>query len=138
MLGQLSGITFQDNDLQDLTHPHPLIDHPASGSVAALDSSGNRCHSSLLSSNHWTKVGTTMYALSYWKTLVGDPTSSAQQVEYADPDRSPASYNALLGGTATLGAFLAQARLQSAADWKPEYTAVHVNAYLRAGFEPAH
>ena len=79
-----------------------------------------------------------MYPLSTWKSLVGDPTSAALQVEYADPGRSPASYNALLGGTPSLAAFLAQARLQSAADWKPEYSAVHVNAYLRAGFEPAH
>ena len=136
--GQLSGITFQDNDVQDLTHDHPLIDQPSSGSVAALSSSGNHFHSELLSSNHWTKVGTTMYALGYWQSLVGDATSSAQQVEYFDPSRSPASYNGLLGGTPSLSAFLAQARLQSAADWKPEYTAVHVNAYLRAGFEPAH
>jgi hypothetical protein len=135
--GDLSNITFQDNDVQDHTHPHPLIDHPASGSVAALTSSGNRCYSQQLSGSQWTKIGSTLYALNYWKSLVGDATTVAEQVEYVDPTRSPASYNALLGGAASLGAFLAQARLQSSTNWKPEYTAVHANEYLRAGFEPA-
>jgi hypothetical protein len=135
--GELTDITFQHNHVQDLSHPYPLIEHYVSGNVAALTSADNRCFSQPLPSGQWTKIGSTLYALTYWQSLVGDVTTLGQQVEYVDPSRSPASYNALLGGTASLSAFMAQARQQSSTNWKPEYTAVHVNEYLRGGFQPA-
>jgi hypothetical protein len=53
---------------------------------------------------------------------------------YPDPTRSMASYNQLLGGTATLGAFLQEARLQSKTNWRPSYTAQAAVNYVRAGF----
>jgi hypothetical protein len=56
---------------------------------------------------------------------------------YPDPNRSVESYNSTLGGTATLEAFLLQARLQSMDNWHLQYTADAVNDYIREGFGAA-
>lgn len=55
-------------------------------------------------------------------------------VGYPDPTRSVATYNASLGGTASLDAFLTECRLQSKDNWRPAYTAAEVNRYIRQGF----
>ena len=59
---------------------------------------------------------------------------NSEDVEFVDPNRSVASYNATLGGAATFEAFIAEARKQSKENWRPEYTASAVNDYIRAGF----
>jgi hypothetical protein len=41
-----------------------------------------------------------------------------------------------IGGTATYDAFIDEALLQSRLDWRSEYTAEAVNAYIREGFTP--
>jgi len=133
--GELSGITFQDNDVQDFSHSSSLVEHLLSGSVLAIASNGNHFFSQPVPASGWMTVGSSTKSLSQWKSMVGDPSSAAQQMLYLDPNRSPASYNALLGGPATLAGFLASARQQSSVDWKPEYTAVHVDSYLRGGFQ---
>ncbi|MCX5660864.1 MAG: hypothetical protein NTW19_14255 [Planctomycetota bacterium] len=56
---------------------------------------------------------------------------------YVSPNRDAASYNASLGGAATLEAFIAAARNQSRAAWNTAYTAAAANAYVRAGFAVA-
>ena len=63
-------------------------------------------------------------------------TSSNQinQTGYLDPSRSVESYNASLGHSADLNAFLAEARLQSKDNWNPQLTADAVNNYIREGF----
>lgn len=53
---------------------------------------------------------------------------------YVSPNRLLGTYNASLGKTGTLDAFLAEARKQSRQTWNPKYTASAVNAYIRAGF----
>jgi hypothetical protein len=39
-----------------------------------------------------------------------------------------------LGRTGTLVAFVTEARKQSRANWRPEFTADAVNTYVRAGY----
>ena len=63
------------------------------------------------------------------------PAFSEPAGDYVDPDRSIGSYHGTLGRTATLDAFLDEARKQSRSFWRSEYKAVSVNAYIRAGFE---
>ena len=53
---------------------------------------------------------------------------------FPDPDRDIAAYMTSIGETATLEAFLAEARQQSKANWRPAYTAGAVNAWVREGF----
>jgi hypothetical protein len=79
-------------------------------------------------------IGTNPCTLAYWLGQVGDMTSTVQNVAYNAPDRSPASYNALNGGAATLGAFLQEARRQSSAHWRARYTGTCVAGYVRRGF----
>ena len=54
---------------------------------------------------------------------------------FVDPERSVASYNKSLGGEATFDAFANEVRKQSKTNWRKEYTAQAINAYIRAGFE---
>ena len=54
--------------------------------------------------------------------------------DFPDPERDLESYLSSIGETATLEAFLAEARKQSRANWRPELTAQAVNDYIREGF----
>ncbi len=65
---------------------------------------------------------------------IGDVTSTFGQVQYPDANRTIASYNASIGGGASLSAFIAQARMQSKTNWRTDYTADAVNEYIRSGF----
>lgn len=71
--------------------------------------------------------------------IVWDWRGSAGQKDdkgpFVDPERSVASYNGTLGGEATFEAFANEVRKQSKTNWRKEYTAQAVNAYIRAGFE---
>ena len=71
-----------------------------------------------------------------WKSsLPADLKESAGP--FKDPDRTLASYNASLGGDESFEGFAQQVRRQSKANWRTEYTAAAVIAYIRDGFEPA-
>ena len=66
--------------------------------------------------------------------LLGDTTSTAAALSYPDPGVSVGGYNATQSGQATHNAFMAEARKQSRAYWRDQYTALAVNAYVRAAF----
>ena len=68
------------------------------------------------------------------KLASGEPGATSGAVAYPDPSRDEVSYQVSLGGTATFAAFIAEARLQSKANWRPAYMADGINDYLRAGF----
>jgi hypothetical protein len=53
---------------------------------------------------------------------------------YADPHVTIESYNATLGDSANLSAFLTQIRSQSISNWRTQYTADAVINYIRKGF----
>lgn len=53
---------------------------------------------------------------------------------FGDPQRGIETYMESLGETATLEAFLVEARQQSRDDWRPAYTAGAVNGWVREGF----
>ena len=54
--------------------------------------------------------------------------------DFPDPKRNLESYLTSIGETATFEAFLKEARKQSKANWRPEYTAAVINDYIREGF----
>jgi hypothetical protein len=131
---QVTNLTFSRNDLQNAIFPWPLMKHSVAGSTAAVQSAGNRFFNQIVPTNAWTEIEDVPHSLDYWKAQVGDTTSAVAQVHYPDPSRSLASYNASLGGSSSLAAFLAEARLQSFAHWRQAYTAIRVNRYIRRGF----
>lgn len=71
---------------------------------------------------------------SQWMAASGETGVVNATVSFVDPNRTAGTYNASMGGTATLDGFLAQARLQSSRNWRPAYTAAALNDYIRAGF----
>ncbi|HZM00724.1 MAG TPA: hypothetical protein VFD43_10775 [Planctomycetota bacterium] len=132
--GHFSGLELRSLDVQELTHDEPVLLHFSSSSMASIESGDNRFFVSQLPAPAWTHIQLVDHSIDYWMSQVGDTTSQDVFVNYSAPGVSVESYNALLGGPANLSAFLAQARLQSVSNWRPEYTAVRVNRYVRDGF----
>lgn len=71
-----------------------------------------------------------------WTREPGVKGDQARKVEFADAARDVGTYHATLGKEATLEAFLAEAHEQSKFNWRTEYTAAAVIAYIREGFRP--
>lgn len=131
---QLAGITLADNQLDDSLGSGPLLWHFNATTTSSLSSSGNRFFSSGAPPAAWINIAGTGHSVASWAALVGDPSSFAAPHAYPDPARTIESYDLLLGGAGTLESFLATARTQSRASWRPEYGARLANAYVRAGF----
>ncbi len=70
-----------------------------------------------------------------WFAHTGETDPRVLQVSFADPGRNLATYQESLGREATFEAFIAEARKQSRRGYRPEYAAMPVIEYLRAGFE---
>jgi hypothetical protein len=79
----------------------------------------------------WQAGASTIQDLGTGSTVSNNAIDAAG---YLDPNRSVSTYNASLGGTASLAAFLTECRLQSKDNWRPAYTANAVNNYIRVGF----
>jgi hypothetical protein len=76
---------------------------------------------------------------SYWDAsgagwTVSGTNRNSEDLAFVDPTRDIGTYNATLGGEATVEAFLTEAKLQSKDNWRNQYTATVVNDYIRAGF----
>jgi hypothetical protein len=69
-----------------------------------------------------------------WANMLEDTTSHVGPSTYLDPERTIATYDRLIGGAGSLESFLAEARQQSKANWRLDYTAARVNQYVRDGF----
>jgi unsaturated chondroitin disaccharide hydrolase len=127
----LNDVTFKDNEFQrmDFTpvvaHEGPFASSEETWSGGVYDTSSSQ--SSLFA------IGSTQMTLNDRRAQV-EPTAQQQQIQYVDPNRTAATYNAAIGGTGTLAAFLTGARGQSMTNWQSAYTAPAVNNYVRAGF----
>src|SRR5262249_14941644 len=107
--------------------------HSLPESTAGVYSANNIFYSQASSSNWFNPGG----SLAGWRPLVHDTTSIAQDYAFPDASRTIATYMASLGyGSADQNAvgFLNQARQQSKANWRQQFTAAAVNAYIRAGY----
>jgi len=129
----LNNLVVRDNDFQH-TLSRNVGDHAILFDPAQEHWSGNRYFSTSLDSA-WFRLGPLYTATSFslWQAIV-DPTCEARQIDYPDPDRDMATYNASLGGVASVDAFLAQMRLQSRQNYRKEYTARSAISYMQAGF----
>jgi hypothetical protein len=130
----LNGLVVRDNDFQSPTSSR-IVNHASPFDASAERWSNNRYFDDSASSG-WFTVGTTKTSMDAWKSKV-EPSAKAQKMDYPDPDRSIASYNASLGGASSMTAFLQKARDQSKSSWKPQFTATAANSYVRAGFTGA-
>jgi hypothetical protein len=132
---QVTNLDLIALDVQDLTHSTPLMDHTILANASGIQSGYHRFFSQLTPASGWSQFAQVNHTIDYWMQQVGDTTSQDVQVTYANPNASLGSYNATLGGTATTSGFLAEARKQSYVNWRPDYSAVRVNHYVRDGFK---
>ena len=129
--GSETGIVVQGNQFQDPSQGSQLIVH--SGSFSPATYQGNSYFSNA-SAGSWFSVNGSNRSFSQWVTASGETGATSGAVSYPDPSRDEVSYQVSLGGTATFAAYVAEARLQSKANWRPAYTADAINDYIRAGF----
>ncbi len=121
------------NAIQNSKDTSPLVRHEVSASLTGLTSENNSFLSAAEMSA-WFLVGSEKESLEQWKPQVQDTTSAARQVDFPAPNRTIGSYHGSIGKPPNVESFLAEARLQSRANWRPQYTARAVNDYIRAGF----
>ncbi len=86
--------------------------------------------------NAWFTIQGTNVDFNNWVAQTSDTGSQAQRLSYPDPNRTVETYQTSLGQAATLDAFLQEAKQQSKFNWRTEYTAGAVNAYIKRGFAP--
>lgn len=82
----------------------------------------------------WGRIGDSALGFDEWVVKSGETNAVSRMLRFPDPDRTVETYMATLGGEPTLDAFIAEARKQSKANWRKEFTASAVNAYVREGF----
>ncbi|NQT94710.1 MAG: hypothetical protein HQ559_18280 [Lentisphaerae bacterium] len=85
----------------------------------------------------WFRSPTGRLSFDRWVADVGEADTKARQIQYLDPHRTVATYRKGLGRTGTFDAFIEQARKQSSQNWRQEYTAPAIIAYIQQGFTPA-
>ena len=131
---QLTNFRIRNNHFQELGNSNELIIHAESSTVSSITESVNNRFFKALGPNTWIANGLTAITLNAYKLLINDTTSTSQQINYLDPNRSLGSYHGTIGGIATDEAFYAALRQQSKATWNPQLETTAVNSYLQAGF----
>jgi hypothetical protein len=126
-------VEVHDNKLASTAGGEVISKTRSSVSIGTYSFSNNAYYSADNAAN-WFQNGSSDLSFLTWATAVGDLGSSTGLPSFPDPTRTVASYHSAIGGTATVAAFLAQARLQSKWNWRPQYTADAVNRYIREGF----
>ncbi|HTL31050.1 MAG TPA: SdrD B-like domain-containing protein [Tepidisphaeraceae bacterium] len=128
--GGTSSITIRNNALQQQDTKKPLLQNKG-GYNSSFVYSGNT-YSSPKSSPFQINGSDKTY--SAWTSGVKESGSSWKAMSYVDANRTLGTYNATLGGSSTVEAFLAAARDQSRTNWKTSLTAEAAGDYIRAGF----
>jgi hypothetical protein len=133
---QYSAIVLDQNVIQSTAGLGSLVRMGSAASAAPARVGGKRNTWWVvdLPPAQWVLLGDKLEPLSAWLARIGDTTSTAHEVAFADPGRDTGTYNASLGGTGTHEAFMAECRKQSRDNWRPQYTAAAANAYIRSGF----
>jgi hypothetical protein len=131
---EVQHIEVGSNDFQNSTDGGKLIEAGTEVAESQLTSLDNRFFSAALPADKWFQIGTSSVSLASYKTIVGDSTSVEQSVLYPNPSASLAAYHASLGRPPSHEAFMLEARKQSRDEWRPEYSAPVVNAWIRAAF----
>lgn len=113
----------------------PLIEHRPNPVDTTIATYLSNQYWSVFPTNRWLRIGESRWvALADWKNQTRESGHTVTAISFADPNRTAATYNATLGGSATLDAFLVEAKKQSRFNWRPPYTAQALNDYVRAGF----
>ncbi len=124
-------VQFNGNELQDTNSSGQSLIRISDAANGTFSADSNTYSSD--ATNNIFYYGTYMN-FEGWLSASGETNAQVRSLAYADPGRSLASYHASLGREGTLEAFLEEARKQSDDNWREEYTAAAVIAYIKAGF----
>ncbi|HEV2292307.1 MAG TPA: hypothetical protein VGR35_00530 [Tepidisphaeraceae bacterium] len=130
----VNNVRMIENDFQK-TAVSRIVRHGPAINTTHLYWQSNRYHNAFAPSG-WFQVGTTLMSFDGWKSAA-EPTAMNHSVDYADPARSLASYNASLGGSAAFDDFLTSAGSQDRLTLDERYTAAALINYIREGFAEA-
>jgi hypothetical protein len=95
---------------------------------------GNAYHSGARAG--WFNVEARAFGPEAWAAHSGETGARFEPLRFADAARDIASYNASLGGEASLEAFVREVHAQARGHYRPAYTAPALLQYLRAGYQP--
>ena len=124
-----NNVTVDGNILQD--HLYGSVLHRHGGQLGSITYRNGRYFTT---GSSWFYAGGSNRDFNGWLGFSHETGARAENVQFVDPNRDVATYQASLGKQASLEAFIAEARKQSKTNWRPEYTAAAVNNYIRQGF----
>ncbi len=124
---QIREVTLARNDIQDSVTDAALVEFVDPSSVASVHSSQNRWFSRRAPKGAWVRVARESRALPD-----GDREA---RVDYPHAERCASFFADALGTEGTCRAFIAEARAQSKARWRPRFTAASVNRYVKEGLD---
>lgn len=126
----LGNIRVQANRFHFTESKHPAVELSHLAASGEVTFSENEF--SIDGRSGWVDSAGKRHDLAAW--LRGGQGTLVESPRFVDPERSVAKWNALQGGDSSHEAFLAEARKQSRANWRSEYRARAVNAWIREGF----
>lgn len=127
----VSGMVFAHNTLQIPTGSDYTI-QALDGTLGTWTFSDNIYFSDRASGSRF-RLENEDRTLEQWQSETGD-NSAFSQFSFPDPTRSVAGYQAYIGETATMEAFIAACRSQDRFHWDARYTTDTVNDWIKAGF----
>jgi len=128
----LNDLEVYDNDFQQMISPQIVKHDYALDDDAEVWDRNNYWDESPAST--WFRIGADLVSFEQWQDALEGGADRTQR-KYLDPNRTVETYSRSIGGEATAGAFLGEARLQSRNDWDPRFTARAVIDYVREGFQ---
>ncbi|HEX6810694.1 MAG TPA: hypothetical protein VF384_03630 [Planctomycetota bacterium] len=128
--GNYSNFRMHDNELQEFGGSDLVRTMYGGG---GFYSANNRIFTTA-SSNAWMNHQGSLVSLPTWKSMVGDTSSSSQQMSYPAASQTIAGYDLTVGGSGSLASFLSRARDQSRTNWDDRFCGTHVSAHFRNNF----
>jgi hypothetical protein len=130
-LRALNHLQVINNDFQRI-RSGPIVQHAAPLDPSQEDWRGGRYNGAGSDASLITVDGGGL-SVSKWAQRI-DPRGAEVRVNYADPDRTAATYSQSLGGANTDDAFVAGARALTSQNWDTRYTAAALVQDVRDGF----
>jgi hypothetical protein len=131
---RLEGIAFTANRLLAPWQPRPLVVSRAGVKGCVFS---KNVYGSMAPAERWFSVDRADISLKQWLLLTAERDAKVEAIERKETDLSIESYMTHLELKPSIEAFIEEARKQSRANWRAEFTAAAVNDWVRMGFAPA-
>jgi hypothetical protein len=130
----LNGLTLSDNDY--INNSTQEIRHDGAFAASQESWSGDHFYDPGLAQSAWITTNNNQTAIPFatWVANYDIGAKVYATLPYADPTRSAATYDAVLGGVGTVSDFIAQATQLSITNFRPVYMAQAAISYIDAGF----